>query len=174
MNRFLVLLIFLVACKRQSEPPNPFATGSMYAAVKDQLDLSSMETITGKEGVIIYMARFRDNPDRYYANSSKGDVLFSRKIIDAKNATVEIQKGGEILNIDIKEGEKNIASRMMEAYHGGTGFCQRESGETFSKCFKAESDEFCDSFISCIALATQPTVSIVIAIACSCNCNCQS
>lgn len=174
MNRCFVLLILLVACKRQSEPPNPLATGSMYTTVKEQLDLTSVETINGKDGVIIYMAKFKDNPDQFYANSSKGDVLFSRHIIDNKNATVEMQKGSEVLRIDIKEGGKTITSRTIAVDHGGTGFCQRESGETFSKCFKAESDEFCDSFISCIALATQPTVSIVIAIACSCNCNCQS
>src|SRR5215203_6199445 len=102
MNRFIILLLFLVACKRQHETPNPFASGSLYASVKDQLDLSSTETITGKEGVLIYIAKFKNNRDRYYANSSKGDVLFSRNIIDENSAIVQIQKGHEILRIDIK------------------------------------------------------------------------
>jgi hypothetical protein len=143
--------------------------GELYASAKDQLDLSHIETTTGKEGVLIYMAKFKGNPDRIYATSEKGDVLFTRHILDEKNATVEIQKGNEVATINIRDGQKRISGRTAILDHGGNGFCQRERGESFSTCFKAETDEFCDSFISCIALATQPTVSIVIAIACSCN-----
>lgn len=170
--RYLLVsaVLLLAACEKKQEPTKqmPLA-GELYASVKDSLDLSHIETTTGKEGVLIYMAKFKGNPDRIYATSEKGDVLFTRHITDEKNATVEIQKGNEIAVINIKDGEKRISSRTADLYHGGSGFCQREAGESFSTCFKAETDEFCDSFISCIALATQPTVSIVIAIACSCN-----
>jgi hypothetical protein len=170
--RYLLVsaVLLLAACEKKQEPATgmPLA-GELYANVKDSLDLSHIETTTGKEGVLIYMAKFKGNPNRIYATSEKGDVLFTRHITDEKNATVEIQKGNEIAVINIKDGEKRISSRTADLYHGGSGFCQRETGESFSTCFKAETDEFCDSFISCIALATQPTVSIVIAIACSCN-----
>lgn len=167
---FISTALLLVACQKKQEPENqmPLA-GELYARVKDQLDLSHIETTTGREGVLIYMAKFKNNPDRIYATSEKGDVLFTRNITDEKNATVEIQKGGEVAIINIRDGQKQITSRTADLYHGGTGFCQREEGESFSACFKAETDEFCDSFISCIALATQPSVSIVIALACCCK-----
>jgi hypothetical protein len=169
---FAVLL--LAACQKKQEPIKemPFA-GELYAGVKDSLDLSSIETVM-ERGITIHLAKFKGNPDRIYATSEKGDVLFSRHIIDEKTATVEIQKGNDIATIHIKNGKKKMGSRTAELDHGGTGFCQRETGEAFSTCFKAEADEFCDSFISCIALATQPSVSIVIALACSCSCNCKS
>ena len=53
--------------------------------------------------------------------------------------------------------------------HGGTGFCQRQPGERFSSCYKAEKDEFCDSFVSCLAVDLLPPVMLLIAAACSCN-----
>lgn len=170
--RYLVIsaVLLLAACQKKQEPAKgmPLA-GELYAIVRDSLDLSHIETTTGKEGVLIYMAKFKANPDRIYATSEKGDVLFTRHIVDEKNATVKICKGREAVTVSIKDGQKRISSRTAAPDHGGSGFCQREPGESFATCFKAETDEFCDSFISCIALATQPTVSIVIAIACSCN-----
>jgi hypothetical protein len=127
-----------------------------------------------ERGAAVYVAKFKGDPDRFYFTSEKGDFLYSRKVIDEKNATVEISNGHEVVTVNIKDGLKNVTSRTMDWDHGGNNFCQRETGETFSTCFKAESDEFCDSFISCIALATQPTVAMVIAVACSCDCNCKS
>jgi hypothetical protein len=170
---FLAVLL-LAACQKKQAPvmDMPLA-GELFTSVKDSLDLSRIETVT-KRGVTIHLAKFKGNPDRIYATSEKGDVLFSRNIIDEKTATVEVQKGYDIVTIHIQDGKKKITSRTADLYHGGTGFCQRESGEAFSTCFKAETNEFCDSFISCLALATQPSVSIVIALACSCSCNCKS
>lgn len=170
----LIAVLLLSACQKKQEPPRemPLA-GELYASVKDQLDLTNIETVT-ERGLTIHMARFKGNPDRIYATSEKGDVLFTRNLIDEYTATMEIQKGHEVATIRIKDGQKQITSRTTDLGHGGTGFCQRETGEAFSSCFKAETDEFCDSFISCVALATQPSVSIVIALACSCSCNCKS
>ena len=143
-------------------------------ASKTSLTSPTLKPSLVRRGVLIYMAKFKGNPDRIYATSEKGDVLFSRSIIDENNAIVEVRKGHEIATVLIQDGEKSITSRTADLYHGGTGFCQRETGEAFSTYFKAETDEFCHSFISCVALATQPTVSIVIALACSCSCNCKS
>ena len=167
---FFAVLLLLVACEKAQPPQNqmPLA-GELYTGVKDQLDLSRLKTTTGKEGVLIYIAPLKNNPDRFYATSEKGDVLFARHLIDQDNATVEMQTANELVTIVITNGQKRISSREAVASHGGKGFCQRETGESFAACFKAETDEFCDSFISCIALATQPSVSIVIAIACSCH-----
>jgi hypothetical protein len=170
---FMAVLLF-AACQKKQEPvmDMPLA-GELFAGVKESLDLSRIETVT-ERGITIHLAKFKRNPDRIYATSEMGDVLFTRHIIDEKTATVEVQKGHDIATIHIQDGKKKITSRTADLYHGGTGFCQRETGEAFSTCFKAETDEFCTSFISCLALATQPSVSIVIALACSCSCNCKS
>lgn len=170
MRYILLFAIFLLtACEKKQEPilTMPLA-GELYASVKEMLDLSHIETVT-ERGITIHMAPFRNNPDRIYATSEKGDVLFSRHHRGDNKAIVEIQKGSEIVTLTIDDGQKLITSRTAVDDHGGNGFCQREAGESFSTCFKAETDEFCDSFISCIALATQPAVSIVIALACSCH-----
>ena len=104
------------------------------------------------------------------AGKDKGKQGEITRVMPQDNkAIVEIQKGSEIVTLTIDDGQKLITSRTAVDDHGGNGFCQREAGESFSTCFKAETDEFCDSFISCIALATQPAVSIVIALACSCH-----
>jgi|GEM_PF-6886265 len=55
--------------------------------------------------------------------------------------------------------------------HGGNGFCQRERNETFAQCYKAEKDEFCSDFFSCIAGDLVPAVSMLIATSCSCKAN---
>ena len=175
MRYLLIMVAFLFAAcqkKQESTATMPLA-GELYAGVQSQLDLSKIETVT-ERGVTIYVAKFRENPDRFYFTSQNGDFLYTRNIIDEKNATVEISNGHETVTVNLADGKKNIATRTADWDHGGTGFCQRETGESFSACFKAESDEFCDSFISCIAMATQPTVAMVIAAACSCKCNCKS
>ena len=173
MRYVLFAVLLLAACQKKQEVITMPLAGPQYASVKNQLDLSKIETVTDK-GVTVHLASFKNDPDRFYATSENGDFLYSRKIIDEQNATVEISNGHEVVTIQIKDGQKNVSSRSMDWDHGGTGFCQRENGESFSNCFKAESDEFCDSFISCIALATQPSVAMVIAVACSCDCKCKS
>jgi hypothetical protein len=67
---------------------------------------------------------------------------------------------------------KNISLAALDdkyGNHGGNGFCQRERNETFAQCYKAEKDEFCDDFFSCIAGDLVPAVSILIATSCSCS-----
>lgn len=49
-----------------------------------------------------------------------------------------------------------------------TSFCQREGQEGTSGCYKREADEFCDGFIGCAVLATNPQVHLLILAVCSC------
>jgi hypothetical protein len=142
------------------------------------LDLSQIKTVTGSGNVLIYMARFKDNPNKIYALNTLGsELLYSNMMKDDKNGTIGIIKNGEAIAIEFTDGARVIRDIKMEEfenkyarnYRGGSGFCQRERGESYGACYRAESDEFCDSFISCVALATQPSVAIVIGLACSCN-----
>ncbi|WAC42049.1 hypothetical protein [Pedobacter sp. SL55] len=51
--------------------------------------------------------------------------------------------------------------------HGGTGFCQREPGESISACYKAEVDEFCSDLLSCAGLIHWGVHAVILA---SCSC----
>lgn len=99
---------------------------------------------------------------------------------DDNNGTIGILKDGEALAIEFKNGVKIIKSMTLREYtahftqSGKDGFCQGEPNVPFEVCYNREIDEFCDSFVSCIALATNPSISIFIALACSCNsCACK-
>lgn len=52
--------------------------------------------------------------------------------------------------------------------HGGTGFCQREPGESTSVCYKAEVDEFCDDLLGCEGLLYWQVHALILA-SCSCS-----
>ena len=190
----LAALILLVSCSRNNDKPlTPILDASqgntntflqlaqakpMYAQLSTHLDLSTLTKIAGAEGVTIFMVRYKGDPTKIYAVNSKGsDLLYAAKMTDDKNGSIGLLKNGEALVIEFTAGVKVVRdlntnefeARFANKLHGGSGFCQRESGETFGSCFKAESDEFCDSFISCVALATQPSVAVIIGLACSCN-----
>lgn len=67
----------------------------------------------------------------------------------------------------VKQGEANYKAKGK----GGTVFekmCQREANETFSECFKRESDEFCSDLASTIAYYTHAAIPAMIAALCSC------
>lgn len=151
--------------------------GPIYRQLKDSLDSDHPVSITAKHEVKIYITRFRSNPNKIYAVSSKGnEILYAGIMKDQQNGWMAIYKSGEGILIEIKNGQPTITdlNEKWNTYfaflHGGQPgeFCQREPGESFRKCYAAEKDEFCDSFISCIAVDTQPFVAIAIAAACSC------
>ena len=191
---FLIALIALMSCSRNSEKslaPNLVQTYAdansflalakdkkMFTTLKRYLDVTKIEQVVGAENVRIYMARFKDNPNKIYAVSSLGnDILYSGNMRDEKNGSIGLMKDGEAIVIEFDDGNKVIKditndqfqNKYATEFHGGNGFCQREAVESFGTCYRAESDEFCDSFISCVALATQASVAILLAIACSCN-----
>ncbi len=190
----LFALVLLVSCNRNYEKQlSPHIVKSqvdaksflsiakdkpLFSKLSQDLDLSKIAQVTGAQNVLIFMVRFKDNPNKIYAVNTIGNELFySSSLKDNKNGTIGLMKNGEAITIEFNGGVKTIrditneefVSRYATDYHGGDGFCQREKGESFGACYRAESDEFCDSFISCVALATQPTVAIIIGLACSCN-----
>ncbi|MEJ7829322.1 MAG: hypothetical protein WKF91_14025 [Segetibacter sp.] len=139
----------------------------MFSQLSQYLDLSRIEEVTGPQNVLILMAKFKDNSNEIYAVNTLGsEVFYSAAMKDDKNGTIGILKNGEALTIEFKDGTKFIRdisndefeNRYATEFHGGEGFCQREKGESFGACYRAESDEFCDSFISCVALATQAPI----------------
>jgi hypothetical protein len=190
MKRLLVIIILFAACNRQ-EKPRAFEavrtsntdliamSGPVYERLKDSLDIEHTTSVTGLQNVKIYMANFKNNPNKMYAVSSKGDEMFYvGKMKDQANGEIAVLKGNEAVIISVVSGKTTItgldkeqwANHFALARHGGGPgeFCQREPGESFSACYKAEADEFCDSFISCIAVNTQPQVVLLIAASCSC------
>jgi len=189
MKRLIAILILLSACRRQEKnlislTPQPamkssltaFA-GPVYEKLKDSLETEHVVSITAKEEVKIYFARFKSNPNKIYAVSSRGnEILYAGMMKDQQNGKMVIYKNGEGILIDINNGQATISdlnvkwNNFFAFLHGGElgEFCQREPGESFRQCYTAEKDEFCDSFISCVAVDTQPFVAIAIASACSC------
>jgi hypothetical protein len=186
---FLLLIVFLSCTRQENKPieltPSKAKTqdlirlsGEMFQKFKDSLDLAHVISVDAKDNMKIYMARFKNNANRIYSVSSLGtEVLYVGLMRDARNGQMAVLKKGEAVLINVKDGfaeikdldRKQWGYYFTTQYHGGRGFCQRMKGETFATCYKAEADEFCDSFISCLAVDTQPIVVIVIAAACSCD-----
>ena len=191
---FIFIILSLAACT--TRPEKPFRVNitpspadlptflsiskdkNMFLKVKADLDLSAIVKVSCLDNVEIFMAKFKDQPDKIYAINSLGnEILYAGKMIDEKNGSFGLLKNEEAIVVEFKDGIKEVrdipqaefAERFASKFHGGPGFCQRQPGESFGNCFKAESDEFCDSFISCVALVTQPSVAIIIGLACSCN-----
>ena len=195
MKKIIVVALFaIVSCSRNTEKPltagtdsiqanaNAFLTLSkgkqMYVKYESEIDLNHVKRITTTGGVSIYMAPFIGDTTKIYAVNTLGkEILYVAQMKNKKNGRIGLMKDGEAIVIEVTDGKNQIhdtggnefQARFAGKYHGGNGFCQRRKGESFAACFRAESDEFCDSFISCVALATQPTVVIVIGLACSCN-----
>lgn len=137
------------------------------------------------------MFSFENNEDKYF--SIKGyftkksfvvtnEFFFGRKIKDKNNGQILITNNGDATIINVVNGVQtysaiesdsqhfqNLQMNDCAGNHGGTGFCQRQAGERFADCYKAEKDEFCDGFWSCIAVDTQPQVMLLIAAACGCS-----
>jgi len=169
-NVLWIALLVLASCGRNSEKPltpNVVATQAdgrsflalakdkqMFATLNSYLDFTKIERVTGAQNVEIYIARFKDNPNKIYAISISGnELLYSADMKDEKNGSIGLMKNDEAIVIEFKDGNKVIRditsgqfqSSYVTEYHRGTGFWQRESGESFGTCYRDESDEFCDS-----------------------------
>ena len=168
------------------------ASFEKYNNIYKNLNESSIRLFENKvDGFAVVMFQFEETPEKLF--SIKGyfkfnkfiitnDYLFERKIWNKNNGKIIISNKNEEVVINIFNGNQNILSPVTQSSenisiqmidcagnHGGTGFCQRQIGEKFSDCYKAEKDEFCDGFWSCIAVDTQPQVMLLIAAACSCS-----
>ncbi|MCM5527883.1 hypothetical protein [Parasegetibacter sp. NRK P23] len=164
----------------------------VYSRIASKIQKKSIRLFENKnEGITVAMMRFEETPEKYYAVKgyfSKGafqitnEFLFGRKITDQNSGQIVITNNSDAILIDVENGiqfftqlgyndaeYRIIQVKDCQGNHGGTGFCQREPGESFSNCYKAEKDEFCDGFWSCLAVDTQPQVMLLIAAACGCN-----
>lgn len=74
----------------------------------------------------------------------------------------------EIKKMSLANIEGKLTPEEMENIMAGSGFCQRQGGESFGNCFSREVSEFCDGFVSAVAFSTNPSISVLIAAACSC------
>ncbi len=166
--------------------------GKTFNRLKHQIDISTMKLFVNKnEGITIATMRFHSTPEKVYSVKGqfvKGrfilntELLFGRQLVDKNNAQIRIIKDNEAILVSVKNGIETITSTSGEeaeynflqvkdcnGNHGGTGTCQREPGESFATCYKAEKDEMCDGFFSCLAVDLYPPVMILIALACECQ-----
>lgn len=163
-----------------------------YKNVLSKININSLKIYENKdENITVAIFNFENSSEKlfslkgYFLNNKfiiTNDFLFERKIEDKENGQIIITNNNDAVIIKIDNGIQSystIESQSLDfmalqindcmGNHGGTGFCQRQAGEKFSDCYKAEKDEFCDSFWSCIAVDTQPQVMLLIAAACGCG-----
>ncbi|WP_192822200.1 hypothetical protein [Rufibacter sp. LB8] len=162
-----------------------------FQQFKEKLDYSNVRLFTNdKDNITIAMINFKGTDKKILvlkgAFSNSGfqvveNFLIGYLLHDGKNGKIMLLNGKEGLTIDIENGVNKIRPILeedgklsiikvddSEGRHGGDGFCQRESGETYAKCFEEESKEFCDSFVSCVYFLNPIVVTVVAA---SCNCS---
>lgn len=163
-----------------------------FGKLSNKINQSNIKLFTNtSENITIAIFRFLDDPNKlfgvkgYFLNGKFNfmkEILVGKKLQSVSNGEAVILNGHEGLIIKSVNGIDEISPINEEqgrlkiiqvddclGNHGGTGFCQREAGESFSSCYKAEKDEFCDGFFSCIAVDTQVPVMLLIAGACSCS-----
>lgn len=77
-----------------------------------------------------------------------------------------------VLDVSVREGDFTINKVENQADPGPGSdetVCQAEGGESVDECYDRETDEFCDGFIACATLATNPQVHLLILGLCSCE-----
>ncbi|HEY9704188.1 MAG TPA: hypothetical protein V6C58_17185 [Allocoleopsis sp.] len=164
----------------------------LFNKIENNLELTNARLFVNQdENIVLAIFRFKNDINKFYAvkgtfsKSSftiNNEYLYGREMVNSNNGRIILTNNDEALEISYSNGLRTIKNMNFteatfnviqvtdcQGNHGGTGFCQREPGESFSACYNAETAEFCDSFISCIALNTNPTVPILIASACSCS-----
>lgn len=164
----------------------------IFAKVRDELNLATMRIFQNAvENVTVAQVTFTTTPNKVYAVKgafvkgifvAQSELLAGKKITEKGNGKVVILKDNEGLIVTAQNGQETITSldqkdaewklqqvKDCAGRHGGTGFCQREPNESFSTCYKAEKDEFCDGFFTCLAVDTQVSVMLVIAASCECS-----
>lgn len=169
--------------------------GSYYASVSTKLDLESAKLLFNEsEKKYVALFPFRNDTTKSYsiygyvaANEyiTDGEVLISleknadesytKYIVKNQEAfTATVTKNGTMtyqdLNVIPSEKWDIIQTTDCQGRHGGTGFCQREPGESFGACHRAEVDEFTDDFLGWLYYhANQILVDATIAAACACS-----
>lgn len=179
--------------EQQSKLLNSLKTFStIYDRIDENLDLDKVRLFVNQnENISIAIFRFENDLNKFFAVSGSfsqnrfiinNECFYGREMHTPKNGRIILTNNNEAIEIKFDNGIHTInnlnintaIANIIQASdchgnHGGIGFCQREPGESFNTCYSAELNEFCNSFISCIALSTNPQVSILIALACTCS-----
>lgn len=102
------------------------------------------------------------------------EVFCNINMDDSGNGYFELldQEGNIIEDFTLDQGiptsYKPDATSSQTQLKGTQGFCQQQGGEGAGRCYKREADEFCDGFLGCLVLATNPGVHALIAVMCAC------
>ena len=167
--------------RSKPEIDKTLSTMPIFSRLKDELDWSRVEMFVSNTGdKFVYIVGFTGSEEKKYAFTlSRGknqrvidEILVSRKMKDRSNGQIGILKNDEAIVINFQDGVRTIRElphEELQLHFAREGFCQRQKNQTFKQCYNKEVDEFCDSFVSCVALATNPTVSVLIAVSCTCN-----
>jgi hypothetical protein len=172
---------------------NSLTTSSrLFNKIKNKLEVNYARLFVRlDDSMVLVIFRFKNDSNKFFAikgSLSKSrftidnEYLYGREMINSNNVRIILTNNDEAIEISYSNGVRTtngidfaeatfnlIQVSDCHGNHGGIGFCPREPGESFSACYNAETAEFCESFISCIALHTNPTVAILIASACSCS-----
>lgn len=187
--RYLLILTLALAlsCKRETigEPelqtvlstynlrkvniPLPNLSGKIYEMVKNDLDFNNVTVYEDEQKNLTFLIGFR-NQNKLYAIKGQHEFLYSGHMTDDRNGTIGILKNNGAITISFANGKRTIQEVSTDEFQAQyAGFCQRGKNQSFKECYNHEVDEFCDSFVSCVVIATQPQVSVLIAIACTCD-----
>ncbi len=121
----LFALVLLVSCNRNYEKqlsPNIVKSQvdaksflsiakdkPLFSKLSQDLDLSKIAQVTGAQNVLIFMVRFKDNPNKIYAvNTIGNELLYSSSMKDNKNGTIGLMKNGKAITNEFKGGGKTI------------------------------------------------------------------
>lgn len=161
-----------------------------YKAFKDELLLNNIRKTTfNAENATVFTIPFKEQDKaiilKFTIIGSKytedNEFIVERQQDSKEVGSFKIQtKENEFFRAHLDNGIKKIEGivkanngkqvQFDDCYgnHGGTGFCQREPGESTSTCYKAEVDEFCSDLISCAGLLHWGVHAVILA-SCSCG-----
>lgn len=166
-----------------------------YSSVLPKLDLSSAKVfLNSDEGKYVAFFSFLNDTTKTYSvygfkSSNKyiteGEVLTAKEINSDGSYTKYVVKNQEAFKATTNGNMKPIYQELnsvptdkwqiiltkdCEGGHGGTGFCQREPGESFGACHRSEVDQLTDDFYGWLAYKLHETeIDVIVAVACSCS-----
>ena len=169
--------------------------GVYYSSVIAKLDMSSVKVFFNEaEGKYIAFFSFQNDTTKTYsvygynlANKyvTEGEVLTAKEINSDGSYTKFVVKNQDAFKVTANNNTKPIYQELnvvptdkweiilttdCQGRHGGTGFCQREPGESFGACHRAEVDEFTDDFVGWLFYkVNEKVVDAMIAAACACD-----
>lgn len=169
--------------------------GIYYSSVLDKLDLSSTKVFLNEtDGKYVAIFSFRNDTTKSYSvygytiadkYVTEGEILTAKEINSDGSYTKYVVKNQEAFKAISNKNMKPIYQELntvptdkwkivlatdCQGGHGGTGFCQREPGESFGACHNAEVTQFTDDFVGWVAYKLhEPAIDIMIAAACSCT-----